>query len=77
MVTLARQIVSRLDRDLPQPILAAGTDGTIQIKWQKSEMETSIFIYPDCSLEYLWKKNGRHGSGDLSVNQVANLFVDF
>jgi hypothetical protein len=77
MIAIALEIAANITKDLPHPLVAAGTDGTIQIKWQKSDLETSIFIYPDCTLEYLLRNFQGNRAGDLSISQVNDLLAEF
>ncbi len=79
MIETVRAIFKKINKDVPFPIIAAGTNGTIQIKWQKPDVETSFFIYPDGTLEYLRKSKraGRSSAGNLSLSQVNDLLADF
>jgi hypothetical protein len=78
MIEAARIIIGNITKDLPCPIVAAGSDGTIQMKWRKSDFEISFFVYPDGTLEYLSRSNysGRR-SGDLSLSAVNELLAEF
>jgi hypothetical protein len=78
MIQAAWAIIGKITKDLPSPTVAAGSDGTIQIKWRKSDFEISFFVYPDGTLEYLSRSNysGRK-SGDLSLSAVNDLLAEF
>lgn len=48
VLNVARQIADSLERDdLLLPLVAAGSDGSLQIKWQKDSRELSFFISSD------------------------------
>ncbi len=78
MIALARTVIAKIGRDLPSPIVAAASNGTIQLKWRKTDLEISFFIYPDNTLEYLYRSNysGRK-SGDLNLSAVNDLLAEF
>jgi hypothetical protein len=58
-------------------MITATSEGGIQIKWQDPRREFSIFIYPDSSLEYLFKDaQGHYQSGSLGDTHQVNECVD-
>lgn len=53
VVAIAHQILNAVKRDdLPLPLLVAGSDGSIQIRWRRHR-ELSIFVRPDDAVEFL------------------------
>lgn len=63
--------------DLPIPMVAAGADGSIQIKWRRGGKEFSLFIEPDRSIEYLYVRDGRTFDGDISADRTARVLNDY
>jgi hypothetical protein len=58
-------------------MITATSEGGIQIKWHDPRREFSIFIYPDSSLEYLFKDTqGHYQSGSLGDTHQVNECVD-
>jgi hypothetical protein len=56
-------------------MVMATSEGGIQIKWLNNSCEFSVFIYPNRTLEYLFKDSkGQYSSGGLeSVYQINTL----
>jgi hypothetical protein len=77
MFERARAVLNKINRDLPQPMIAAASDGTIQIKWQKPGLETSFFVYSDGTLEFLTLRHQKREAGDLRLDDVDQRLADF
>jgi hypothetical protein len=77
MIMLAHKLADSIHKDVPLPMIAAGTDGTIQIKWQKPDLEASIFVYRDGTLEYLSLSSQDRKSGDFQLSEINDLLSDF
>lgn len=75
-------IVAHISReDMPVPLVAAGSDGTIQMKWHRtSDRELSFFVEADTAIEFLLVRNGQVYDGEIQemgqVNRYVNLFLD-
>jgi hypothetical protein len=64
--------------DLPLPLVAAGSDGSIQIKWRRERRELSFFINPDAPTQYLFVKNSDpFVEGEVSQLSQINKFVNW
>lgn len=73
----AESIPSQVRKEsLPLPIVVATSGGGIQVRWDQSGVEFSIFIYPDNSLEYLLRSASGTRSGELRRIDEINDFVD-
>lgn len=58
-------------------MIAATSEGGIQVKWQDQRREFSLFIYPDSALEYFFKDvEGHSNSGSLSGMHQVNEYAD-
>jgi len=77
MFKLAVEVLNAINRDLPPPVIGAASDGTIEITWQKPDLEKSVFVYPDGTLEFLIRRNRTRESGDLKLDDVNQLLADF
>jgi hypothetical protein len=78
----AQFIVAHISReDMPVPFVAAGSDGTIQMKWcHASDRELSFFVEADAVIEFLLVRNGEVYDGEIQemgqINRYVNLFLD-
>ena len=74
VLNFARQIASSLEcDDLLLPVLAAGSDGSLQIKWQKDSRELSFFISSD-GVEFVRvAPGGEIEEGPLRLAQANDL----
>lgn len=78
----AQVVAANISRDdMPVPLIAAGSDGTIQMKWRRaSERELSFFVEADAAIEYLLVRNGKVYDGEIEelgqINRYVNLFLD-
>jgi len=76
----AHQIAQMIRRqDMPLPIIAAGSDGSVQVKWRNATRELSFFIEPDehHTVEFLLIDPDHTRDGELSdLNEVPG-FVDW
>jgi len=70
IVTLANQVANSLKRDdLPLPLIIAGSDGSLQIKWRKNR-ELSFFVSPE-AVEFL-RVDPKNGMEEGSVKNPAH-----
>jgi len=74
VLNFARQIADSLTRDdLLLPLLAAGSDGSLQIKWQKDSRELSFFISSDGAEFARVSSDGEIEEGPLHLAQANDL----
>jgi hypothetical protein len=76
VLKFARQIADSLKReDLLLPLVAAGSDGSLQIKWQKNARELSFFISSN-GVEFVRiSSSGEIEEGPLREPAQANELV--
>jgi hypothetical protein len=81
VLTAAREIGEDVGRrGLFVSIVAATSDGGIQLKWQDPHRELSLLIYPNRSVEYLFfhRETNKRESGELlNVTQAGDLVSSF
>lgn len=78
VLRVAFDLAAHITRRIQPPIVTAASDGTIQMKWRTSDLEVSLFVCPDCSLEYIYRsKHSGRKSGNFSPNEVNSLLADF
>ncbi len=78
MIEMARMLASRINQSKPAPAVAAGTNGTIQMRWHRPGAEVSFFVYPDRTIEYLYSGEGRgRKSGVLTPDLINELLAEF
>ena len=76
-VDKANKVVASIKRhDLPNPYVLAGSDGSLQLKWRKSDKELSFFI-SDEGLSYLAVESNIPKDGFLEHPEQANEFVEW
>ena len=76
VLNFARQIADSLKReDLLLPLLAAGSDGSLQIKWQKDSRELSFFISPAGAEFVRVSSSGEIEEGPLREPAQANELI--
>jgi hypothetical protein len=76
VLKFARQIADSLKRDdMLLPLVAAGSDGSLQIKWQKDSCELSFFISADGAEFVRVSSSGEIEEGQLREPAQANEFV--
>jgi hypothetical protein len=82
LVMRAADLVGSISRDdMPMPVVAAGSDGSIQVKWRKgARRELSFFFNPDNTTEFVLIKNEQVRDGELrqpnQANEIANQLLD-
>lgn len=82
LVARAAAIVASISRDdMPMPVVAAGSDGSIQVKWRRgAHRELSFFFNPDKTAEFVLIKNEEVKDGELKqpnqANEIANQLLD-
>lgn len=70
----AEQLITSSGEDLPNPFIAATSEGGLQLKWSTKDRELSLFIYPDQSIEFLFVHSQREpSSGSVEVNDIPRL----
>jgi hypothetical protein len=69
----AEKFVTSVLEPLPNPFIAATSEGGVQVKWVTTRCEFSLFVYPDQSIEYFWRKGGESRSGDAPLDQIGAL----
>lgn len=58
-------------------MVIATSEGGVQIKWHDPDREFSIFIYPDQTLEFLYRNSeGQYQSGALRGTYQVNEYAD-
>ncbi len=58
-------------------MVAAGADGSIQIKWHRSKrQEFSLFIEPNAVLEFLFVDNDRVFDGEIRDTSTINDYLN-
>jgi hypothetical protein len=78
----AAKIAASISRDdMPVPVVAAGSDGSIQVKWRNgAQRELSFFFNPDQTAEFVLIKNTEVKEGELErpnqANEIANQLLD-
>ena len=79
VISTAEKVASNITAEnVPLPIVAATSEGGIQVKISKSEREFSYFVYPDQSVEFLFVPNGDPSgrrSGELKDFREINTLV--
>lgn len=71
ILTAARQISEDVGRcGQFVSIIAATSEGGIQLKWQDLEKELSLLIYPDQTVEYLIVRRDREESQSGQIQDV-------
>jgi hypothetical protein len=50
----AERFVTSAHKTLPDPLIAATSEGGVQLKWITGGGELSLFVYPGQSIEYLF-----------------------
>jgi hypothetical protein len=73
---VAERFVTSVHNPLPNPSIAATSEGGIQLKWSTDGREFSLFVYPDRSIEYLYvgaDPSKSKSGGVKTVHQVAAL----
>ncbi len=76
---VAERFVTSVRNPLPNPLIAATSEGGIQLKWSSGGREFSLFVYPDQSIEYLFvgaDPSKVKSGGVKTLHQVAAL-ADF
>ena len=80
---LAQKIIGEIERsDLPLPFVVPGADGSIQVKWRKSNRELSFFV-SDREVEFLTvegkasKESKIISEGSIKGPSQLNEFVDW
>jgi hypothetical protein len=74
VLNFARQIADSLKYDdLLLPLVAAGSDGSVQIKWQKDSRELSFFISSDGAEFARVSSDGEIEEGPLNLAHAADL----
>jgi hypothetical protein len=71
------QMITR--QEMPLPIIAAGSDGSVQVKWRNAKRELSFFIEPDRdhTVEYLLIEPDNIREGELPDLSKVPEFVDW
>jgi hypothetical protein len=71
----AAQLIASAHRELPNPQVAATSEGGLQLKWSFADRELSLFVYPDQSIEFLFvqKDDGHTESGSVRISEVVRL----
>jgi len=78
----AAEIAASISRDdMPTPVVAAGSDGSIQVKWRNgAQRELSFFFNSDQTAEFVLIKNAEVKEGELErpnqANEIANQLLD-
>jgi hypothetical protein len=69
----AEKFVTSVPSLLPNPFIAATSEGGVQVKWVTIRCEFSLFVYPDQSIEYFWRNGRDSRSGDAPLDQIGAL----
>src|SRR5271166_3337613 len=70
----AEKFVASAPRPLPDPFVAASSEGGLQLKWVIKGGEYSLFIYPDESIEFLFVRDHQEPvSGAVEVKDIPEL----
>ncbi len=78
----AAEIAASISRDdMPTPVVAAGSDGSIHVKWRNgAQRELSFFFNSDQTAEFVLIKNAEVKEGELErpnqANEIANQLLD-
>ena len=78
VINTAEKIATNITvENVPIPIVAATSEGGIQVKITRSEREFSYFVYPDQSVEFLFANGDPSGrrSGELKDFRKINALV--
>ena len=70
----AEKFVAIAPKPLPNPFVAASSEGGLQLKWVVEGEEYSLFIYPDQSIEFLFIRDHQEPvSGAVEVKDISEL----
>lgn len=79
VISTAEKVAGNITvENVPLPIVAATSEGGIQVKISRSEREFSFFVYPDQSVEFLFVPNGdssERRSGELKDFREINALI--
>ena len=66
-------------QEMPLPFIAAGSNGSVQVKWRHAKRELSFFIEPDKdhTVEFLQIEPDHARDGELSDLSEVPEFVDW